>query len=217
MRAELPRPVVLFDGDCGFCRRWVTRWRGRMQGRVLFLPARPLLRWAFGVRKRDARRAMQLIEPTGAVYSGAEAAFRMLGRSPHRGTRWAAGLGRLPGVLQVSQAVYGVIASHRKGAARVDRLLFGRTPRPAEHRVGRWLCLRLMGGMFLIAFTSLGRQVLGLYGSRGIRPVRELVEAEQLKELGRERYRMFPSVFWLGPRMRRWCGAAGWGRCSRWC
>ena len=22
------RPVLIYDGDCGFCRRWVERWRG---------------------------------------------------------------------------------------------------------------------------------------------------------------------------------------------
>jgi predicted DCC family thiol-disulfide oxidoreductase YuxK len=198
MRAEPMRPLVLFDGDCGFCRRWVERWRGRTQGRVRFEPARPVLRWLFGIRKRDARRAMQLIAPSGAVFSGAEAAFRMLGWSPHRGTRWAARLGRLPGVLQVARGVYAVIARNRVLAARVDRLLIGDTLHPGGHRVVRWVCLRLLGGMFLIAFTSLGRQVLGLYGARGIRPVRELVESERVKGLGRERFHLFPSVFLLG-------------------
>lgn len=198
MRAESMRPLVLFDGDCGFCRRWVERWRGRTQGRVLYRPASPGVRWLLGIRKRDTRRAMQLLEPSGRVYSGADAVFRALGHSPHRGTRWAARLGRLPGMLQAARLVYGVIARHRVGAARVDRLLFGTTRRPAEHRVVRWLVLRLTGGMFLIAFTSLGRQVLGLYGSRGIRPVREVVASEQLQALGRERYRLYPSVFWKG-------------------
>ena len=22
------RPLLLYDGDCGFCRLWVSRWRG---------------------------------------------------------------------------------------------------------------------------------------------------------------------------------------------
>ncbi|XXF78713.1 lipase maturation factor family protein [Myxococcaceae bacterium GXIMD 01537] len=198
MRADLTPPLVLYDGACGFCRQWVERWRARMRGRVLFVPMRAPLRWLLGIRRREARRAMQLVEPSGAVYAGAEAVFRMLGRSPYRGTRWAARWGRLPGVLQVSQVLYGVIARHRQGAARVDRLLLGRATRPMEHRVVRWVCLRLLGGVFLIAFTSLGRQVLGLYGARGIRPVAGLIGSEHLAALGRQRYENFPSVFWLG-------------------
>jgi uncharacterized membrane protein YphA (DoxX/SURF4 family) len=95
--------------------------------------------------------------------------------------------------------VYGLIANHRTAAARVDGLLFGRRyVGPPEYRVVRWLFLRLVGGTFLIAFTSLGRQVLGLYGSRGISPMRELMGSERLRELGLERFHLIPSVFWFG-------------------
>ncbi|MBN1210569.1 MAG: lipase maturation factor family protein [Myxococcaceae bacterium] len=193
------RPLVLYDGDCGFCRRWVARWQARTGGHVRFLPATPPLRWLFGVRRGEARRAMQLIEPSGASFQGAEAAFRMLRFSPRRGTRWGARVGLLPGVRTVARGVYRLIASHRPMAGRVDRLLFGRGDvGPPEYRLVRWLFLRLLGGTFLIAFTSLGRQVLGLYGSRGISPVKEWVGSERLRELGPERFHLIPSVFWLG-------------------
>ncbi|MFL5350036.1 MAG: lipase maturation factor family protein [Hyalangium sp.] len=69
---------------------------------------------------------------------------------------------------------------------------------PPQHRMVRWLFQRLLGGTFFIAFTSLGSQVLGLYGSRGISPMHELVGSERLRDLGRERFRLIPSVFWLG-------------------
>ncbi len=142
---------------------------------------------------------MQLIEPSGAVFRGAEAVFRLLRRSPRRGTRIAAWLGQLPGVRTLAGSVYRFIASHRSAAARVDGLLFGRRyVGPPEHRLVRWLFLRLTGGIFLIAFTSLGRQVLGLYGSRGISPVRDMMGSERLREMGPERFRLIPSVFWLG-------------------
>jgi hypothetical protein len=61
----------------------------------------------------------------------------------------------------------------------------------------RRLFLQALGGIYLIAFTSLGRQVRGLYGSRGILPMRELFESPRLAAMGRERYRRVPSLFWL--------------------
>ena len=199
MGLSLTRPVVLYDKDCGFCRRWVTRWEVRTEGRVHFTPARPAVRWLFGIRKREARRAMQLIDTSGAIFQGAEAAFRMLLSSPRRGTRWLARLGLLPGVRTVAKGVYRVIANHRPMAAKVDRLLFGRSyVGPPEYRLVRWLFLRALGGTYLIAFTSLGRQVLGLFGSRGINPFQERVDSEQLRSLGRKRFELMPSVFWLG-------------------
>jgi len=192
-------PLVLYDGDCGFCKRWVTRWQARTHGRVRFLPASFLTRWPLGIRRSAARRAMQLIEPSGARSEGAEAVFRMLRYSPRRGTRAAAWLGLLPGVRAVAGGLYRFIARHRVAASRVDRLLFGRRyVGPPEYRLARWLFLRMLGGTFFIAFTSLGRQVLGLHGARGISPMQELMSSERLRELGSERFRLIPSVFWLG-------------------
>jgi hypothetical protein len=57
--------------------------------------------------------------------------------------------------------------------------------------------LRALGSIYLMAFTSLGRQVLGLYGSRGILPMKELFSSKRLATLGRERYHLVPSLFWL--------------------
>ena len=51
--------------------------------------------------------------------------------------------------------------------------------------------------MYLIAFTSLRVQVLGLFGSRGIRPIHELLAALRAQE-GRRAYRLAPSLLWLG-------------------
>jgi predicted DCC family thiol-disulfide oxidoreductase YuxK len=81
MRGSTPRPLVLFDGDCGFCRRWVARWQLNTRGRVRFEPGRWWHRWWLGIRKADMRRAMQLVEPSGRVSQGAEAVFRMLARA----------------------------------------------------------------------------------------------------------------------------------------
>lgn len=198
MHGAASRPLVLFDGDCGFCRRWVERWRLSTEGRVRFEPGRWWHRWRYGIRAADMRRAMQLVEPSGRVSQGAEAVFRALAWSPRPGTRVAARLGLLPGVLHVARGVYAVVARHRREASRVDRWLFGRAVVPREYRQVRWAFLRLMGGTYLIAFTSLGRQVLGLYGKRGIRPARELLAAYKAAEPGCERLWTMPSVFWLG-------------------
>jgi lipase maturation factor 1 len=193
------RPLVIYDGKCGFCRRWIARWSVQTQGRVRFLPMKPLRLWLLGIRRADARRAMQLIEPSGRAFHGAQAVFRMLLHSARPGTRWLARVGLLPGVRGLAEGAYRVVAKHRVLAAQVDNLLVGRRHvGPAQHRGVRWLFLRLLGGTFFIAFTSLGRQVLGLYGARGIRPLHETLGPERLQGLGPQRYLQVPSVFWRG-------------------
>ncbi len=55
-----------------------------------------------------------------------------------------------------------------------------------------------LGGIYLVAFRSLGRQVKGLYGSRGIRPIAGYLDSLREDLAPRERVRYMPSIFWLG-------------------
>jgi hypothetical protein len=118
-------------------------------------------------------------------------------------------LGRLPIVRGVAVAAYWVIARHRRAAAVVDRWLVGRATTPPSTRLVHWVFLRALGGIYLVAFTSLGLQVIGLYGRRGIAPIAfRLKQVEAV--LGQERYRLIPSLFWRGASdaaLVRACGA----------
>jgi lipase maturation factor 1 len=49
-------------------------------------------------------------------------------------------------------------------------LLWGNSEGPHTYVLVRWLFLRLLGVIYLIAFGSLGVQMLGLVGSSGILP-----------------------------------------------
>ncbi len=56
--------------------------------------------------------------------------------------------------------------------------------------------IRFMGVIYLIAFVSLGTQVLGLMGSEGILPVSDFLK-EVEKFYGGERFGILPTLFWL--------------------
>jgi predicted DCC family thiol-disulfide oxidoreductase YuxK len=189
------RPRLLYDGKCGFCSRWVARWRARTGDAVVYRPS------------RLARRAVWLIDGPRRPSRGADAVFRALGRAPRM--RLVSAIARLPVVRWLARAAYRFIAAHRAPAARIDRLLFGRSTAAPTRRVVRWLFLRCLGGVYLIAFTSLRAQVLGLYGSRGIQPLgKRLADLRQLA--GRDAYRLAPTLLWLGSSDRdllRFCRA----------
>ncbi len=85
----------------------------------------------------------------------------------------------------------------RRLAAAASRLLLGE-PGPVTFRVSAGLFLRLLGGVYLVAFTSLWVQIEGLVGSRGILPVARLLAAAA-EQLGPERYRLLPTLCWLDP------------------
>ncbi|RKX31218.1 MAG: hypothetical protein DRP71_13775 [Verrucomicrobia bacterium] len=82
----LSRPVVLFDGDCDFCRFWVDRWQARSGDRMDFLPYQEVSdRFPF-FREQDLEEAVHLVEPGGLIHRGAAAVIRLreLGMDRHR-------------------------------------------------------------------------------------------------------------------------------------
>src|SRR6185436_10805206 len=69
--------------------------------------------------------------------------------------------------------------------------------RRASSRRARWLFLRGLGLTHFIAFSSLRRQVKGLYGERGIWPLKPVL-AQLGEELGPSRFTELPSLLWFG-------------------
>ena len=104
------RPVVVYDGQCGFCRRWIERLRRwDRAGRLEYLPlqdaAAPVVT---GLRRDALERATHVVLPSGDVKAGA-AAVRALCRFLPGGFLPYRILG-LPGVLPLAERAYRWIA-----------------------------------------------------------------------------------------------------------
>ena len=189
------RPLLLFDGDCGFCHFWVARWQATTRGRVDFAPAQQEASRFPQVTEEAWKRSVQLVTPEGAVYGGAEAVFRMLACAPER--RWMLAVYRhLPGARPVSEAAYRIVDDHRGFFSKLTRLAWGRDPVPLSYVLSRWVFLRLLGLIYVIAFLSLRGQVLGLIGAHGILPASNFLQAVQ-EHFGSEGYRLLPTLAWI--------------------
>jgi len=196
MTDAAPRhPLLAYDGDCGFCAYWVRFWQRLTGERVHYTPYQDIAADHPDVPVEEFARAIQLFEPDGTRYSSAEAAFRVLALAPGRGASlWL--YRHLPGFAAVSEAAYAVIARHREAAYHWSRLLWGKERHPPTWNLVSWLFLRLLGLTFLIAFASIGNQILGLVGSEGILPLtRKLATLEA--ENGPWRFWLSPTLFWI--------------------
>jgi predicted DCC family thiol-disulfide oxidoreductase YuxK len=110
-----PRPLLIYDGECDFCRRSVTRWRRITGDRVDFVPfqdADALARFP-EIPRADLERAVHLIEPDGAVYRGAAAALRARRLPPGHGWLWWL-YERCPGFAPLAEAIYRGVAANRR-------------------------------------------------------------------------------------------------------
>jgi predicted DCC family thiol-disulfide oxidoreductase YuxK len=194
--APPPKPLLLFDGDCGFCRRWILRWKGLTGPRVDYATSEEAGSRFPEIPAEAFRRSVQLVMPDGLVYEGAEAVFHSLAFAPRRAWLLAA-YESVPGFEAVTELAYRTIARHRNAASAVTTALWGKTVETPAYRLSNALFLRLLGFCYLAAFVSLWVQVDGLIGSHGILPVRELLDAVRA-QLGGARWTLFPTLAWLG-------------------
>ncbi len=189
------KPLLIYDGDCNFCRRWINRWKSLTQEQVDYAPFQQVADQFPQIPKENFKASIQLIEPSGATFSGAEAVFRALASTPNK--RWLLrAYERIPGFRLISEWFYRLVARHRVFFSAVTRFLWGEKLGPAQYFFSSWLFLKLIGLIYLIAFWSLGTQILGLAGYNGILPAKGFLEMIY-QRLGPERYFFLPTLYWL--------------------
>ncbi len=187
------KPLVLFDGDCDFCRAWIARWRQSTGDLVDYAPSQELGPRYPEIPLVEFQRAVQLILPDGEVVSGAAAVAKTLQVGKRFWPMWL--YEHVPGVAPAAEAAYGLVARHRGGASRLTRAVWGIDVGAPRYRFAAVLFLRVLGVVFLFAFLSVWYQIDGLIGSRGILPIAELL-AWVRASTGVERYWLLPTLAW---------------------
>jgi lipase maturation factor 1 len=189
------KPLLIFDGACHFCRRWIERWRELTAGAVDYAAFQETAERFPEIPREAFDKSIQFIETNGRVSSGAEAAFRSLGQI--RGRRWMIWCyERMPGFAAITEAAYRLVAGQRRMASFFTRLLWGNDVRqPTYFKSRRWF-LRSLGGIYLIAFLSLWIQVDGLIGGQGISPVAEYLPAVR-EQAGDKAPFLLPTLCWF--------------------
>ena len=144
--------------------------------------------------------AVQLVEQDGHVYGGAEAVFRALAQNPHEGwlLNWYE---HSPAFARATEWGYRRVARNRGFFSALTRLAWGRQLDPPTHNLVRWVFLRSLGVIYLIAFVSLWVQIMGLVGHNGILPAETAMAAMRrgadAQHLGLERYHLVPTLCWF--------------------
>src|SRR3990167_9869342 len=194
-RATTRRPLLIYDGDCGFCIYWARYWEKLTGNRVSYKPYQEVATDYPKISINDFKRAVQYVAPDGKIASAAEAIFLTLSHSRHN-RFWLSLYRHLPGFALISENTYALIAAHRSFFYYISLFFWGRDYSPPRYDLVSWLFLRGLGLIFLFAFVSFGVQALGLIGSHGVLPLSGLIHALQT-QIGIERYSLVPMVFWL--------------------
>ncbi len=185
--------MLVYDGNCDFCTRWVDRIRAATGNRVEFAASQEVDHRFPQISSEQFENAVQWIQPDGEVYSGAKAALYVLAFTGPTGKLLWWGHRRLPGFAGGAEAVYRLVARNRNMVSTVTGWLWGQDLHRPAYRTSADLFLRALGVIYLIAFLSFWVQAHGLIGAQGILPVGETIRlvAEQGHPL------RYPTLFWF--------------------
>ena len=201
------RPVLLWDGACGFCRMSVERVAYQVGDRVAPAPYQEAGARFPDIPEELMARSVHLIETDGRVHVGADAIFSTLAHGGKPAGKWF--YTHVPGFAWASEVGYDIVSSHRHLVTRLVRWLVGPDLLPRQHRLTRWLFLRLLGLAALCAFLSMAVQLDGLIGSNGVMPAADFMArvgqvAAEREALPAEsawgpldRYLQVPTLLWI--------------------
>ena len=184
--------MLVYDGNCGFCTRWVDRIRAATGDRVEFAPSQEVGHRFPQISPEQFENAVQWITPDGDVYSGARAALCVLaftgptGRLLWWAYRRAALVRRSP--LKPHTGWWPATGTRCR---RFADGFGGQDLRRPSYRTSADLFLRALAVIYLIAFLSFWVQAHGLIGAQGILPIEDSVR--QASEKGHPL--RFPTLF----------------------
>jgi predicted DCC family thiol-disulfide oxidoreductase YuxK len=197
LRVAVPpaRPLIIWDGDCHFCRHWIERWRVMTAGDVDYETSQDAAQRFPEIPSDQFQRGVVFIDSSGAVFFAAEAVYRSLrSQSSKRWLSWS--YDHIPGFAQMSELLYGIIARHRRLSSKLTRWLWGDDVRAPAYDWSRKWFLRLLGAAYLSAFLSLWIQIDGLIGANGILPAVNFLSAAR-EQLGFRGPTLLPTVCWF--------------------
>ncbi len=197
------KPLMIFDGDCRFCAFWIRRWERLTGDQMEYLPFQDeRIATSFPeIPAAQFSEAVQLVEPGGKVFAGAAAVFRSLAYNPHY--HWLLDwYENSAGFARFADVAYAFVARHRTFFSFLTRVGWGLQAQPPTQILVRWLFLRSLGLIYLIAFVSLWGQIGALVGGNGILPatttMERMAQYADVQKVGLDRFRQFPTLCWFG-------------------
>lgn len=191
------KPLLIYDGDCGFCRSWVEKWRNIIGDQIQYEAYQNVGEQFPEINKEDFESSIKLIcQENGKtkIYNAAEAAFVALSYNPSfKFLLWL--YKNLPGFKLISETFYKLVASNRMIFSKLMFFFENFQKESSRTLLIQDLFIRALGVIYFIAFGSLLTQIKGLIGKNGILPIAESMPF--IKQALAGQIYKFPTLFWF--------------------
>jgi len=125
-------PLLIWDGQCGFCKYWVTRLKLLTGNSVLYIPYQQIHDDIKEIPQKAFKKAIRMIGTDGKIYSGAGAAYKTLEQT----SKWRfliSWYGKSSLFKSISDFVYRFVSNHRPSLFILTKALFGKNPTKLQH------------------------------------------------------------------------------------
>src|SRR5690554_435874 len=122
-------PVMVWDGECGFCRYWITSWSQKTKDRIVFKTYQEVAGIFPDIPLKEFKKASRLIEPDGSIYSGPDSAFRVFTYFEKQNNFWHNLYTKHTWFKSLSNNAYNFIAKHRSSMFMLTKIFFGNNPK----------------------------------------------------------------------------------------
>ncbi|MDA9312893.1 DUF393 domain-containing protein [Vicingaceae bacterium] len=121
------RPLMVFDGNCGFCKYWVIRWKKISGLEVDYKPYQKVAKNFKDISEQHFKEAVRYIDLEGNVFTGPDAAYiTYFNKNKVKFLHlWYI---EKTWFRNLSDFAYQFIADHRDTMSKITIRLFGKNP-----------------------------------------------------------------------------------------
>jgi predicted DCC family thiol-disulfide oxidoreductase YuxK len=147
----LDKPLMVYDGDCSFCKVWIDYWKRLTGDRVDYAPFQEVADQFPHIPRENFDKAVYLIMPDGTAYKGAQAVCESLQHHPYY---WLFNTlyKFLPGFATVTEGCYQTVAENRDILYKLTRRLWGERI-PTALIPTRWLIWPVLGMIAVLFYV----------------------------------------------------------------
>ena len=122
----IEKPILVYDGDCGFCKYSLVKWKRKVGDRINEAPFQTAQLKFKDIPESQFKKAVHLILTDGRVFQGAAAAFYSLHLAGN--VRWYDLYTRSSIFSSATEWIYNLIARNRNTAFYWAKLILGEQP-----------------------------------------------------------------------------------------
>ncbi len=122
------KPMMVWDGECGFCNYWITRWKSKTEDRIDYQTFQQVAENYKDIPLKEFKKASRLIETDGSVFSGPDSAYRSFTYFEKEDSRWHLWYSKYKWFTYLSDHTYNYIAKHRGFFFFLTKIFFGKDP-----------------------------------------------------------------------------------------